>query len=100
MTPGRLVLAVALVGSALVAAYGLFLDRSGGSIVLTVVGLAILGIALAVISVLLARASVRAGWAGRGGRSVGAALLGGICALMASGSLGAAVVFGLLSRAG
>ncbi|MEO6578400.1 MAG: hypothetical protein ABIO99_05830 [Candidatus Limnocylindria bacterium] len=96
MTPGRLVLLVALLGSALVAAYGLFLDRTGGTIIFTVVGLLILGIVLAILAIMFARASMRAGWSGRGGRSVGAALLGGICALMASGSLGAAAIFGLL----
>ncbi len=96
MTPGRLVLAVALVGSAVVAAYALFIDRG---LVLSTVGFLGLGVSLAITSVLLARAAIRAGWAGRGGKSVGAALLGGFCALMASGSLAAAIIFGLLSRA-
>lgn len=78
--------------------YGLFLDRSGSTIAFTVAGLAVLGVTLVIIAIRLAVASVRAGAAGRGGVSVGSALLGGICALLASGSLGAAVIFGLLAR--
>lgn len=98
MTPARVVLFLALVGSGGVVLYGLFLDRSGSTIAFTVAGLAVLGLALAIISIRLAIGAVRAGSAGRGGVSVGSALLGGICALLASGSLSAAVIFGLLAR--
>ncbi|MBA2570906.1 MAG: hypothetical protein H0V04_06990 [Chloroflexi bacterium] len=98
MTPGRVFLAVALLGSAAVVIYGLFVDRSGGTIILTVVGLAILGITFAIIAVRLAAASVRAGQEGRGGRAVGSAFLGGLFALAASGSLGGAMILGLLAR--
>ena len=96
MTPARFVFAVMLVGSALVAAYGLFLDRTGESILLTVIGLAVLGFTLGVIALRLGAAAWRNGWQGRGARSVGSALLGGICALMASGSLAGAVVLALV----
>lgn len=98
MTPGRIALAVAVVGSGAVVVYGLFVDRTGRTIAFTVAGLAVLGVTLAIVSLLLARASVRAGQRGHGGSAVGAAFLGGLCALAASGSLGAAVVLGLLAR--
>ena len=98
MTPGRIVLFIVLIGSAAVAAYGLFFDRTGDSILLTVVGLAILGITLAVIAIRLASYAVKAGWAGRGGRSIGSALLGGLFALAASGTLSAALILGLIIR--
>jgi len=98
VTPARLVLFLALVGSAAVVVYGLFLDRTGSTIAFTVAGLAVLGVTLALISFRLAVGSVRAGSAGRGAVSVGSALLGGVCALLASGSLSAAVIFGLLAR--
>lgn len=98
MTPGRAFLVVALLGSAAVGIYGLFIDRTGRTIAFTVAGLAILGVTLAIVSLQLARASVSAGQRGRGGRAIGAALLGGLCAFAASGSLGTAVVLGLLAR--
>jgi len=46
MTPGRLALFVALVGAAAVVVYGLFLDRTGSTIALTVAGLAVLVVVL------------------------------------------------------
>jgi hypothetical protein len=98
VTPGRIALAVALVGSAAVVFYGLFVDRTGRTIAFTVAGLAVLGVTLAILSLLLAKASVSEGRGGRGGRAVGAAFLGGLCAFAASGSMGAAVVLGLLAR--
>lgn len=98
MTPWRLVLFVALVGSAAVVVYGLFLDRTGSTIALTVAGLAVLGITLAIIAVRLGAASVQTARHGHGVRSILSALAGGVAALLASGTLGAAVIFGLLAR--
>lgn len=98
MTPGRLVLGVCFVGSSAVVLYGLFVDRTGSTIALTVAGLAVLGVTLAIMAISLAAGAVRQGRAGRGGRAVGAAFVGGCCALGSSGSLGAAVILGLLAR--
>lgn len=100
MTPGRLVLLLALVGSAAVVIYGLFLDRSGSTIALTVAGLAVLGITFAIIAIRLAATSMRTAREGHGARSLFSALAGGISALLASGTLGSAVIFGLLARPG
>jgi hypothetical protein len=98
VTPGRLVLLVALVGSLAVVLYGLFLDRTGSTIALTVAGLAVLGITFAIIAIRLAAASLRTAHEGHGARSLVTALIGGISALFASGSLGSAVILGLLAR--
>lgn len=98
MTPTRAVLALALVGSAAVVVYGLVIDRTGGAIAFTVAGLAVLGVTLVAFAAMLAAAAVRAGRLGRGARAVGAAFLGGLSALAASGSLSAAVILGLLAR--
>lgn len=98
MTPGRLVLALALIGSAAVVVYGLFLDRTGSTIALTVAGLAVLGITFAIIAIRLGAASLRTAHDGHGARSLLSALAGGVSALLASGTLGAAVIFGLLAR--
>ena len=87
MTPGRLVLLVALVGSAAVAVYGLFLDRTGSTIALTVAGLAVLGLTFAIIALRLGAASVHTAREGHGARSLLAALAGGISALLASGTV-------------
>lgn len=98
MTPGRLVLVVALIGSAAVVVYGLFLDRIGSTIALTVAGLAVLGITFAIIAIRLGTGSVHTAHEGHGGRSLLKALAGGISAMLASGSLGSAVILGLLAR--
>jgi hypothetical protein len=98
MSRTAFVMVVLLIVSGGVAAYGLFFDRSLDSIWLTVAGLALLGLVLGVIAIRLGSEGVRAGWAGRGGRSIGLALLGGLFALAASGSLGAAVILGLVAR--
>ncbi len=98
MTPGRLVLLAALLGSSAVVVYGLFLDRTGSTIALTVAGLAVLGITFAIVALRLGAASVRTANDGHGARALFSALMGGISALLASGTLGAAVVLGLLAR--
>lgn len=98
MTPGRLVLLLALLGSAAVVVYGLFLDRTGSTIALTVAGLVVLGLTFAIIAIRLGAASLRTAHDGHGARSLATALVGGISALFASGTLGAAVILGLLAR--
>jgi len=93
----RLVLLVALIGSAAVVFYGLVLDRSGQAIAFTVAGLFVLGVTSAVIAVGCAVGVVNAGREGRGFRALLGGLLGGAFALGAAGSLAFAVIFGVLA---
>ena len=98
MTPFRVVLLIALIGSAAVAAYSLLVARGSQSIAITVAALAVLGVTMALLSVTLASGAVRAGRDGYGGRAILGGLFGGLFALGASGALAAAVIFGLLSQ--
>jgi hypothetical protein len=99
MTPGRIALLIALLGSAAVAAYSLLVARGSQSIAITVAALAVLGVAMVLLSVTLAAGAVRAGRAGSGGRAILGGLLGGMFVLGASGALAAAVILALLSQA-
>ncbi len=92
----RIILLVALLGSAAVVFYGLVMDRTGQAIALTVAGLVVLGVTAAVISVGLAISAISAGQDGRGIRAFAAALVGGCFALGAAGALAGAVIFALL----
>jgi hypothetical protein len=98
MTPARFVFLVALVASSAVSVYGLFVDRSGMQFPIAASGLAVLGVTLVILAFWLATAAVRAGRRGSMGRALFSALIGGLCALVASGALGAAVIFGVLSQ--
>jgi hypothetical protein len=92
----RVILLVALVGSAAVVVYGLLFDRSGQAIPFTVAGLLVLGVTAAVISVGLAKGAFSAGNDGRAIRAIGGALLGGMFALGASASLLLAAILGYI----
>jgi hypothetical protein len=94
LTPVRLLLALVVVGASVVGLYGLVVTRN---LPMTVSGLTVAGIGLAALSIVAAAAAVRAGRNGAGGRALGAALFGGLCALAASGALAMAIVFGLLA---
>jgi hypothetical protein len=98
VTPFRIVLLIALIGSAAVAAYSLLVARGSQSIAITVAALAVLGVTMALLSLTLAAGAVRAGRNGNGGRAILGGLFGGFFALGASGALAAAVIFGLLSQ--
>lgn len=99
VTPFRVVLLVALVGSAAVAAYSLLVARGSQSIAITVAALAVLGVSTALLSLTLAAGAVRAGRQGAAIRAILGGLFGGLFALAASGALAAAVIFALLSQA-
>ena len=90
----RVLLLVALVGSAAVVFYGLFMDRTGQAIALTVAGLIVLGVTSVVISVGLAIGAISAGQDGRGIRGTAGAFLGGLFALGAAASLAGAFIYG------
>ena len=76
--------------------YGLFADRTGQAIALTVAGLIVLGVTAAVISVGLAIGAIGAGQDGRGIRAMAGAFLGGLFALGAAASLAGAFVYGYI----
>jgi hypothetical protein len=90
----RIILLVALVGSAAVVFYGLVMDRTGQAIALTVAGLVVLGVTAAVVSIGLAIGAISTGQDGRGIRALGGAFLGGLFAIGAAGALAGAVIFG------
>lgn len=94
----RLLLLAALIGSAAVVFYGLVMDRTGQTIAFTVAGLFVLGVTSAVVSVGFAMGAITAGRSGSGIRAFLSAIIGGLFALGASGSLAGAVIFGLLAR--
>jgi len=98
VTLARLAVVVVLIGSGLVAFYGLILDRSGQNIAFTVAGLAVFGLTLAFIAAwFLVRALTDARWGRSGGALLGG-LAGGLFAIGAAVSLAAASVFAILTR--
>jgi hypothetical protein len=97
VTAVRIVLLLALVGSALVVLYGLVLDRTGQAIAFTVAGLFVLGVTSAVIAIGLAVGAVNAGQSGRGIRAFADGFVGGLFALGAAGALAGAVIFAVLA---
>ncbi len=94
----RLILLVALLGSAAVVFYGLVMDRTGQSIAFTVAGLMVLGVTSVVISIGLAIGAIGAGQDGRGIRALVGAFIGGCFALGAAASFAGAVIFGFLAN--
>ena len=98
LTPFRVAVTIALVGSLAAIAYALFVERGGTQIPILVSGMAVFGVSLVVLSAAGAMKSVRAAQDGYGARAFWAALLGGICAIAAAGSLGGAVVLALVWR--
>ncbi len=98
LTPFRVAVTLAVVGSLVAIAYALFVERGGTQIPILVSGLAVFGVSLVMLSAAGAIKSVRAAENGYGGRAFWAALLGGMCAIVAAGSLGGAVVLALVWR--
>ena len=94
--PSAVVLSLAVLGAGGVIGYGLLVDRSGLQMPLVAVGLAVLGMALVGLALTGAGAAVSAGREGRGGRSLFLSLVGGLLAVAAAGSLGAAVILVLI----
>jgi hypothetical protein len=99
VTPARLVLLVAFVGSVVFLAWGI-LTRGPTQVPFLITGLGILGITLATIALGGAVVSWRSGVRGRGGRAFLAAFLGGVIAIAAFACFTAAVILTLLWRAG
>jgi hypothetical protein len=96
-SPLRVTLWLLIIGSAAIALYGMFIDKTTLQIPLTVSGLAVLGISLALMAWSSARGAASLGRRGYGGKALIAALFGGICALGAAGALSGAFVLGMLA---
>jgi len=93
-SPVRLLLYLLVIGSGATAIYGMFIDRT---LPITVSGLAVLGLSLALLAFSAAHGAASLGRRGYGGRALLAALFGGLCAMGAAGSLAGAFVLGMLA---
>jgi hypothetical protein len=97
ITPTRVLMLLALVGSLLYLAYAITV-RDASSLPLLASGAAVLGIVFAGLAVAGAFSILRAGREGADGRAFGLAILGGLCAIAAFGCWAAAVVFIMVSQ--
>jgi hypothetical protein len=97
VSPGLVILAVALIGSVVFAVYTITV-RDASQIPLLAAGGVALGIVFIALALYLLRATWRAGIADRGGRAVGLALVGGIAAIIGFGCVTMAIILFLLSR--
>ncbi len=97
VTPGVVILAIALTGSALFALYTITV-RDASQIPLLAAGAVALGIVFIALAVYCVRATWKAGVAGRNGRALGLAVAGGAAAIIGSGCLAGAIILFLLSR--
>jgi hypothetical protein len=97
VTPFRVVMLIALIASAFVASYGLFIARASQVIPITVAALAVFAIAAALLGINVGASSLSSARSGRLGRSIIGALVGGILCLMAAGAGAAAIMMGLLA---
>jgi hypothetical protein len=98
VTPIRLVIVVALIGSLAYLAYALTV-RDTSQIPMLASGAAVLGIVFLILAVSGARGTVEAGRAGRGGKALVVAMLGGIAATIAFGCFAGAIVLALVQQA-
>ena len=95
LTPFRVVMLVAVIGSALLIAYGI-VDRTATQIPILAAGLAVLGLSLGAIAVACVVTIVRAGRDGRAAMAFWAALAGGVVVVAAAGCLAAAIVMAMV----
>ena len=97
LTPTRVFIGIALVGSIGYLVYSLTV-RDTNQIPLLASGAAILGVVFAALAIVGAYRSYQAGRDGSGGRAVLAAIGGGLAALVAFGAFATAAVLSLLWR--
>jgi hypothetical protein len=97
VSPGLVILLIALFGSIAFAAYTVTV-RDTSQIGLLAAGGAALGIVFMALAVYLLRSTWRAGLADRGGRAVLYAIGGGLAAIVGFGCLAGSVIVFLLSR--
>jgi hypothetical protein len=97
MTPFRAVLWILAVIAGLIAAFALFVDTGQTKLALLVSSLAVFGLAIGTLGFVLAGSAARTGEDGRLGRALAIAFVGGLFVLAAAGSLGMAIVLGILA---
>lgn len=95
--PGLVFLAVALIGSAAFALYGVTV-RDTSQIPLLAAGSAVLGIVFIALAAYALRSTWHAGIEGRPGQALGVAIGGGIAAIIGAGCLALAIILFLLSQ--
>jgi hypothetical protein len=95
ITPTRVILAIALVGSLAFLAYALTV-RESTQIPLLSSGAAVLGIVFTALAVAGLIATYRAARDGASGRAFGLAVLGGMASLIAFGCFSAAIIMALV----
>jgi hypothetical protein len=97
VTPGLIILAVALIGSVIFALYTITV-RDASQIPLLAAGAVALGIVFIALAVYAVRATWNAGVAGRNRKALGLAIAGGLAAIIGSGCLAGAIILFMLSR--
>ncbi len=96
LTPFRLVIAIAFVGSAAFIAYAILLVRDTSQIPMLSAGFAVLGLATAAIALAVLIELWRSASAGRNGRALALAVVGGIVGLAAIGCFTVTVLLAML----
>ena len=97
VTPGLIILAIALIGTVFFAVYTVTV-RDASQIPLLAAGAVALGIVFIALAVYAIRATWNAGVAGRNGKALGLAVAGGLAAIIGSGCLAGAIILFMLSR--
>lgn len=97
MSPGAVILVIALGGSVLFALFTITV-RDASQIPLLASGAAVLGIAFLALAAYSARSTWHAGIEGRNQRAVIMALAGGLAAIIGAGCLAGAIILFMLSR--
>jgi hypothetical protein len=98
VTPVRVALIVAVVGSLAFVAYAMLLVRDESAIPMLTAGAVVLGIAFLALAVAGGRATLEAGRDGQGGRAFALAIAGGIAAMIGFGCFAGAVILVLVTR--
>ena len=96
VTPVRLVIAVAFIGSVAFIGYAILKVRDVSQIPLLTSGFLVLGVSLAAMALGALVEIWRAGSGGRTGRAFALAMLGGVAGLAAIGCFTVTIVFALL----
>jgi hypothetical protein len=100
ITPVRVALVVAVVGSLAFVAYAMLLVRDESAIPMLTAGAVVLGIAFLALAVAGGRGTLEAGRDGQGRRAFALAIAGGIAAMIGFGCFAGAVILVLVMRSG
>jgi hypothetical protein len=96
VTPGRIAVLVAFGIALIVIGYAARIDQSDTQLPLLITGFVLLGLVFLTLAAWGCLALIRAGGDDDGRTAFFAALLGGLCAIAAAGTLGGAVVLALI----